>query len=60
MALVAKNKKCEIAWHGHNHKAGKFEIDNIEVWDCGCWTEKPCSYLTLKDGMTKLHYYAKK
>lgn len=58
-ALVAKEKGCDIACHGHNHHAGLIMHDGMEVWDSGCWTEKPGTYLTILDGKVELHKYKK-
>ncbi len=55
VALAAKNAGCSIAWHGHNHHSGKSMLEGVEVWDSGCWTERPCTFLTMVNGITELH-----
>jgi UDP-2,3-diacylglucosamine pyrophosphatase LpxH len=40
---------------GHTHYAAS-EKDEISYFNSGCWTELPCSYLTVADGDIRLHY----
>lgn len=45
---------CLYGIVGHSHKA---EFDPVRGYiNTGCFTEKPCSYLTIKKGEPKLHY----
>ena len=53
----AKEQGCKVAICGHTHHAEEKEIGDIWYYNSGCWTEKPCHYLTVKDGKVKLKTY---
>lgn len=46
----AKSKQADVVCCGHVHKA---EIKK-QYCNSGCWTELPCSYLIIKDGIVDL------
>jgi UDP-2,3-diacylglucosamine pyrophosphatase LpxH len=49
----AAKKKCDVVCVGHTH----MELDSpgvISYFNSGCWTELPCTYLTVKDGSVKI------
>ena len=48
---AAKNK-CDFICCGHTH----FALDKGTYFNSGTWTEKPCSYLTVKDGQIHLRW----
>jgi UDP-2,3-diacylglucosamine pyrophosphatase LpxH len=49
---------CQVVCCGHTHLA----VENLDgpVWyyNSGCWTEKPCHYLTLADGVVTVRAFA--
>jgi UDP-2,3-diacylglucosamine pyrophosphatase LpxH len=52
----AHKKKCHIVCCGHTH----LELEHpgeIGYFNSGCWTELPCSYLTIFDGEVKLRHF---
>ena len=49
-------KKCDIICCGHSHLATCDNSEKIEYYNSGCWTENPCSYLTIKDGIVEINY----
>lgn len=56
----ARKKHCNIVCCGHTH----LEIEHpnnadIGYFNSGCWTEYPCSYLTILNGEIKLHHLEK-
>jgi len=54
-AIKYKNKKeCDIICCGHTHLSENFE--NL-YFNSGCWTEKPCSYLTVLEGIINIKKY---
>lgn len=59
VAQAAIAKGCNMAVHGHNHHAGHSVIDGVDVWDDGCWTEKPCTFWSIKNGEALLHEMTK-
>lgn len=50
--LYAKKLKCDIAISGHTHLA----LEKENYFNCGSWTELPCSYLTVAQGIVELKY----
>ncbi len=59
-ACAAKEKSCSAAWHGHTHKAGHIHFEGVDVFDGGCWTERPCSFLVIKNGATEIRWKSHK
>lgn len=52
----AKKKKCDAVCCGHTH----LELEcpgEIDYFNSGCWTELPCSYLTIADGQIQLNRF---
>lgn len=56
--IYAEKLKCDIAVCGHIHNA---YVDTshptIAYLNSGCWTEIPCSYITIKDGICQLEFF---
>lgn len=42
---------------GHTHHPAARPGGPVRYYNSGCWTEKPCHYLTLKDGAVEVHAY---
>jgi UDP-2,3-diacylglucosamine pyrophosphatase LpxH len=53
----ARRRKCTIVCCGHTHHGLSREEQPIRYYNSGCWTELPCSYLTVADGVVRLEYY---
>ncbi len=53
----ARRKGCDAVCCGHTHHAVAVESGPISYYNSGCWTEKPCTYLTVQDGRVTLHNY---
>ena len=53
----ARTRGCQVVCCGHTHLATATRHDGIEYFNSGCWTEKPCHYLTLRNGIVRLHEY---
>jgi UDP-2,3-diacylglucosamine pyrophosphatase LpxH len=51
----AKKKGCNIVCVGHTH-LDKVSIGEVSYFNSGCWTEIPCSYLTICDGEVNLYH----
>ena len=43
---------------GHTHAAVAHTEQPIAYFNSGCWTELPCTYLTVADGQITLHTFA--
>lgn len=52
----AQKHECEIVCCGHTHNP-KSARGSIEYLNSGCWTEKPCHYITIDCGTAKLCDY---
>jgi UDP-2,3-diacylglucosamine pyrophosphatase LpxH len=50
----AMKKCCDIVCCGHTHHATMINAPSITYVNCGCWTEVPCTYLTVSDGVVQL------
>jgi len=48
---------CSAVCCGHTHHSIVSESDAVAYYNSGCWTEKPCHYLTVQDGRVELHSY---
>lgn len=57
MALAAK-KHCDIVCCGHTHHAVVDTSGPVHYFNSGCWTELPCTYLTVANGSVELHSFA--
>jgi UDP-2,3-diacylglucosamine pyrophosphatase LpxH len=56
IALAAK-RGCDAVCCGHTHHAVVNTDGPVHYFNSGCWTEKPCTYLTVQDGDIRLHTY---
>lgn len=48
---------ADVVCCGHTHMSIAFPDDPLPYFNSGCWTETPCHYLTLADGVVTLHAY---
>lgn len=50
-----KQRNCDMVCCGHVH----FATENVKsgYYNSGCWTEKPCSYIVIQDGIVKTCSY---
>lgn len=53
----AKRKHCTDVCCGHTHQAFEERSQEIHYFNSGCWTEKPCHYLTVTHGKIEVHQY---
>jgi len=49
---------CDAVCCGHTHHPRVSAVGPVAYYNGGSWTEKPCHYLTLADGVVELHAYA--
>jgi UDP-2,3-diacylglucosamine pyrophosphatase LpxH len=52
---MARRRNCTAVCCGHTHVAAVRSGQPVAYYNSGCWTELPCSYLTLVDGVIRLH-----
>jgi UDP-2,3-diacylglucosamine pyrophosphatase LpxH len=53
----ARKKECSTVCCGHTHLAICNESEGIRYFNSGCWTELPCTYLTVKEGDIQLKHW---
>ncbi len=53
----ARKRGCTAAICGHTHAALAQTDQAIPYFNSGCWTELPCSYLTVREGIVELHTF---
>jgi UDP-2,3-diacylglucosamine pyrophosphatase LpxH len=52
---LARRRGCTAAICGHTHAAVALTEQPIAYFNSGCWTELPCTYLTIRQGTVELH-----
>lgn len=50
----ARRHGCDAVCCGHTHHALAIEAGPVSYYNGGCWTEKPCHYLAVKDGRVEV------
>jgi UDP-2,3-diacylglucosamine pyrophosphatase LpxH len=53
----ARKNGCDVVCCGHTHYADAGAGEDVLYFNSGCWTESPCTYLTVADGVVRLHHY---
>ncbi len=53
----AQRKRCTAVCCGHTHQAKENRTEEVHYFNSGCWTEKPSSYLTVREGEIVLHSF---
>ncbi|HVL12596.1 MAG TPA: UDP-2,3-diacylglucosamine diphosphatase [Gemmata sp.] len=48
---------CDAVCCGHTHHPVAKTDGPVHYFNSGCWTEKPCHYLTVRDGVVELASY---
>ncbi|MFO0805867.1 MAG: UDP-2,3-diacylglucosamine diphosphatase [Gemmataceae bacterium] len=54
----AARRGCDAVCCGHTHHAVEKRNGEVQYFNSGCWTEKPCTYLTVCEGEVELHRWA--
>jgi UDP-2,3-diacylglucosamine pyrophosphatase LpxH len=55
--LMAEKRGCTAVCCGHTHAALTHTEQPIPYYNSGCWTELPCTYLTVTNGVVLLHSF---
>ena len=42
---------------GHTHVAADERIDGVHYVNCGCWTERPATFVGIRRGHVKTYYW---
>lgn len=53
----ARKRGCEVVCCGHTHHAVADTTGPVAYFNSGCWTENPCHYLALTDGVVEVCAY---
>lgn len=53
----ARKRGYDIICCGHTHHAVINESGPVWYYNSGCWTERPCHYLTIENGTVQQHIY---
>lgn len=53
----AREKGCQMATCGHTHYAVAKEEGDVWYYNSGCWTEHPCHYITVENGVMTLRQW---
>jgi UDP-2,3-diacylglucosamine pyrophosphatase LpxH len=53
----ARRRHCEAVCCGHTHAAMAHTDQPIPYFNSGCWTELPCTYLTVAEGSISLRTF---
>jgi UDP-2,3-diacylglucosamine pyrophosphatase LpxH len=51
---MASRRDCNTVCCGHTHSAVVHTNRLVAYYNCGCWTELPCTYLTVAGGIVRL------
>jgi UDP-2,3-diacylglucosamine pyrophosphatase LpxH len=54
---LAGKRGCTAVICGHTHKAVARTEQPIPYYNSGCWTELPCTYLTVAAGVVQVHEF---
>jgi UDP-2,3-diacylglucosamine pyrophosphatase LpxH len=54
---LARRRGCTAVCCGHTHHPVANTEQPIAYYNSGCWTELPCTYLTVSNGMVLLHFF---
>jgi UDP-2,3-diacylglucosamine pyrophosphatase LpxH len=54
---MARRRDCSAVCCGHTHAAVAQTDQPVAYFNSGCWTELPCTYLTVADGVVRLHAF---
>ncbi|PIR73565.1 MAG: UDP-2,3-diacylglucosamine diphosphatase [Candidatus Moranbacteria bacterium CG10_big_fil_rev_8_21_14_0_10_35_21] len=52
-----KKHEANYVFCGHTHKAMKKHSHDIKYFNSGCWTDDPCTYITIDEDNIKIHEY---
>ena len=53
----ARKQHCTVVCCGHTHHPTVVSREGVTYYNSGCWTERPCHYLTVRGGVVELCEY---
>lgn len=54
----ARRHGCDVVCCGHTHLPTANTVGPVQYFNSGCWTERPCHYLTIAEGVVELRAFA--
>jgi UDP-2,3-diacylglucosamine pyrophosphatase LpxH len=54
----ARSLGCQAVCCGHTHLPIANRTGDVHYFNSGCWTELPCSYLTVAGGEVEIHSFS--
>jgi UDP-2,3-diacylglucosamine pyrophosphatase LpxH len=54
---MARRRECTSVCCGHTHAAVAHTEQPVAYFNSGCWTELPCTYLTVAHGVIRVHAF---
>jgi UDP-2,3-diacylglucosamine pyrophosphatase LpxH len=54
---MARKQHCQAVCCGHTHLAVAYTEGPVAYYNSGCWTELPCHYLTVLDGVVTVQSF---
>jgi len=55
--LYGKKYGADFVFCGHTHKATEKSNHNVRYFNSGCWTDIPCTYITIDENDIQIHEY---
>ncbi|HEY2787278.1 MAG TPA: metallophosphoesterase family protein [Fimbriiglobus sp.] len=55
--VYAEWRGADVVCCGHSHLPAAVTAGRVEYFNSGCWTEKPCHYLTVTNGVVELQSF---
>ncbi|HKB02820.1 MAG TPA: UDP-2,3-diacylglucosamine diphosphatase [Gemmataceae bacterium] len=53
----ARKRGCDAVCCGHTHLPAANEAGDVAYYNGGCWTEKPCHYLAIRNGRIEVRAF---
>ena len=54
----AARKHCDAVCCGHTHLASLDQSQRVAYYNCGCWTEHPCTYVVVENGEIEFRHWS--
>ncbi|OGF20718.1 hypothetical protein A2316_02665 [Candidatus Falkowbacteria bacterium RIFOXYB2_FULL_38_15] len=55
--LYGKERRADFVFCGHTHKAIHKEMNDVNYYNSGCWTDTPCAYITVDGENIKINNF---
>lgn len=55
--LHALHREAQHVFCGHTHQAEYRFLNGVHYYNSGCWTQDPCSFITIGEKGIRIHYF---